>query len=121
MVEKFKIILKYMQQEKGDVTMLALLKMDELTDKWTIILSASWATEGDADIFRYVLEKVRSELSPDDLATVARVAIFSQTHHLIQSLRRYATGARIEEEKINGNQIHEGVIIYSSSINATKK
>jgi len=113
MVEKFKKILSAIETERGSVNLLALLKMDEFTDKWSVILSASWAKESNIDDFKYFLRVVRANLSPQELLTIARVGISSREEHLIDLLLRYSTDAHILNEKINGNQIHEGFIIKS--------
>ena len=110
MVEKFKKILAAIKDGRGGVAVFALMKMDELTDRWTVVLSAPWAKEGDAEVFKYILDLIRSNLSPEEISTVARISIFSQKDHLIELLLKYASGASISG-KINGNQIHEGYII----------
>ena len=45
MVEKFKTILTTIQQEKGQVSFFGIFRMDEVLDKWTVILSAPWSSE----------------------------------------------------------------------------
>ena len=84
--EKFKEILKIIKNDKGDVVLFALIKMDELVDRWTIIISASWAKEGDTDVFKYILKLIKSNLSEEELSTMARIGIFPKTDNFIQLL-----------------------------------
>lgn len=115
MVEKFITILRDIKATKGDVCLFALLKMDEFTDKWTVVLSAPWATEGDAETFKYVLRKIRDSLAPEEVGTIARISIFAPTDHLITDLtEKYRSGAIIKDTRANGNQIHFGHIIESN-------
>ena len=120
MVEKFRKIFATIKNEKGGVFIFALMKMDELTDKWTVVLSAPWAVEGDAEVFKYILDLIKTQLLPEEVSTVARISIFPQTDHLIEMLSKYASGASISG-KINGNQIHEGYIIEANSNPSTIK
>ena len=115
MVEKFQNILERMKREKGELNLFALMRMDELTDKWTVILSAPWATEGNVDIFKYVLGCIKEALLPEELATIARIGIYPRTDHLIQLLFRYSSGASLINQAVNGNKIHEGYVIESNA------
>ena len=113
MVEKLNTILLEMKRIKGDVFMFALMKIDDVTDKWTLILSAPWATEGDREIFRYVLDLIKTGLG-EDISDIARIGIFTRGHHLIEELMKYRSGAEIHDKKVNGNLVHEGYVIESN-------
>jgi len=116
MVEKFNTILQEIEKTKGKVNLLALLKMDELTDKWTVILSASWIIEGDAEIFKYVVESIKKGISAEEMATIARIGLFKKSERLVELLLRYNVGAHIVNEQINGNLIHDGYIVASNPV-----
>lgn len=115
MVEKFRNILEKMRRERGELSLFALMRMDELTDKWTVVLSAPWATEGNVDIFKYVLGCIKDALLPEELATIARIGIYSKTDHFIQLMFSYNSGASLLNQPLNGNKIHEGYIIESNA------
>ncbi len=114
MVKKFETILSEIKKNKAEVVLFALLKMDELTDKWSVILSAPWAIEGDADIFKFLFDLIKSNLTEEEFSKIARIGIFSKKEHLIELLLKYNTGTVITNEKINGNFIHEGHILESN-------
>ena len=113
MVDKFKIILNKIKTEKGSVALFALLKMDEFTDRWTVLLSADWAKEGDFEAFKYLHNIIKENISSEELSTIARFGVFTKTNHLVELLRKYKQNSRIQEEKVNGNVIHEGYILES--------
>ena len=114
MVEKFKKILAKMKLEKGNVFIFALLKMDELTDKWSVILSAPWAEEDDSDTFKYVFNLIESELTSEEFSSIARVGIFPKTDYFVEFLLKHGISTPLTNEKINGTQVHEGYIIESN-------
>lgn len=116
MVEKFKKILEKIKKERGHVTLFALLRMDELTNKWTIIISAPWAKEGDKEIFKYLLSVIKEELQKDELGTIARLGIFPRDHHFIQLLLEQQPDKVMQNEQINGNLVHEGYIVEQNKL-----
>ena len=114
MVEKLRKILEKMINDKGPVTLFATLQMDELVDKWSVILSAPWAREGDTEIFTYVKNSVISQLTEEEINSVARIGIFPKNAHLIELLLEYPKDSLIEDEKVNGNLIHKAHILESN-------
>jgi hypothetical protein len=116
MVDKFKEILSKIKADKGEVYLFGLLKMDELLEKWTVLLSAPWSTEATKkEDFEYIRDLIRSTLSSEEFSNVARLGILSKDAHLIQLLLKYQSGTEIAgETKLNGNVIHQGYIIVSN-------
>ena len=116
MVEKFKTILSSIELERGEVAIFALLKMDEFVDKWTVVISASWATDDNRpEVFEMIRKKIIDTLTPAEVAEIARISIFSIDEHLIQELLQFKTDAVIENRKINGNEVHSAHIIKSQA------
>lgn len=114
MVEKFRKILNSIEEERGDVAVFALLKMDEFVDKWTVVISASWATDEKRDeVFEMMRTKILNSLTAEEVGEIARIAIFTIDEHLIQELLQYKSETVIENKKINGNHVHHAHIIKS--------
>lgn len=117
MVEKFKTILSKIQTDKGDVSLFGVLKMDELLDKWTVLLSAPWSTEATKkEDFEYVRNLIKNTLTSEEFSNVARLGILSKDAHLIELLLKYQSDTEITNEtKLNGNVVHQGYILVSNS------
>jgi len=114
MVEKFQQILDNIEKEKGEVTIFALLKMDEYVDKWTIVFCASWANDTNrTETFAIIKNKIISILKPEEVNEIARIAIYPETEHFIQELKQFKSGTIVENIKINGNTVHYANIIKS--------
>jgi len=113
MVEKFKKALGKIVNERGEVSLFGLFKMDEYTDRWSVIFSAEWADEDDREVFLYLLDSLKSELDREELASIARIGVFAEKEHIVELLRKYKSGSRIVQEQVNGNTIHDGYIIES--------
>lgn len=118
MVDKFKQIAAIIEKEKGKVSLFATLKMDNFTDKWTVILSAAWiSTENRKEIFDYLRKLIIDKFSLEERAAIARIGIFPLDTNIIRSLLEYRSGTVINENvQINGNLVYEGNIIISDSI-----
>ncbi len=117
MVERFRLILDEIVRQKGPVRLFAILKMDELTDKWTVILSAPWVIESTLrDDFIFLRNLMIVKFNNEEMATVARLGIFTKDEHIIEELLKYKEGSVIEgDEKINGSVVHEAYILASDS------
>jgi len=117
MVDKFKQILADLISQKGKVNLFAILKMDEYTDKWTVIVSAPWinATTKN-EVFALMRDLMIRQFTPEEMATIARLGIFPNDEHIVQELLKYKEGAVIsEDEKVNGNIVHNAHILTSNS------
>lgn len=113
MVDKFRQVVEQITREKGAMYLFAILKMDELTDKWTIIVAAPWI---DSHSFSYIRDILIKKFTSEEIDTVARLGIFPKSEHIVEELLKYQSGAIInEDQKINGNLIHEAHILVSNS------
>jgi hypothetical protein len=116
MVEKFKQLLGIMIGAKGPVTLFAIVKMDDLTDKWTVMLCAPWADEAHSqEAFGYLYDLIQKHFTDEEKNSIARIGVFNKKEHLIELMLRYKKDAVIENEKINGNRVHQAYIIESDS------
>ncbi|MFA5931849.1 MAG: hypothetical protein WC793_00510 [Candidatus Paceibacterota bacterium] len=115
MVEKLKKILEKIEKEKGKVDLLALLKMDDLIDKWTIVFSATWATIQNRDeVFNMIRNYILTDFSPEEVNEIAKISIFSKDEHLVEELLKYKSGATFSNQPVNGNMVHVAEIIKST-------
>ncbi len=119
MLNKFKTIFDSIVSERGDVNLFAVLKMDDLTEKWSIFVCAPWANETNREeVFNYILDKIKAGMTREEVGTLARIVITNMEDHLTNELMRYRASERIggggESIKINGNMVHDAHIIASN-------
>jgi hypothetical protein len=115
MVEKFKTILKNLESKKGPIALLALLKMDDILDKWTVVFSASWSTdENRTEVFELIRGEILTKLNPQEISEIARIAIYTKDEHLIEELLKYQSGVELKDQRVNGNVVHCAIIIQSN-------
>lgn len=119
MVEKFKKIAEELKNSNVSVLMLAYLKMDEISDRWSIILGVKNITEETErkNVFELLVASIRKNLDASEISSIARVGVFPKENHLIDSLLKYKPGSIKGPVQVNGNMVHEGEIIISEDSN----
>jgi len=125
-ITKFQTIYNSVRTEKGSFTLFMILKMDEYTDKWSILISAPWITQDNkSEIFKYLAGIISSKLTQQEVTTIARLGLFLPNEHLVTlftgTFRVQANSAPIKlvNTKVNGYQVHEAYIYESSGIQLT--
>lgn len=116
MVEKFKKILSDIEQEKGEVILFAIIKTDDLSDKWSVIFCATWATtENRSDTFKFIQDIFIKNLTVEENESIARIGIYDKGEYIVKSLLAFNSGFEIKEEtRINGFTTRTGFIIKSN-------
>ena len=115
MVANFKKILDILKAGNKSFWLFACLKMDDLVDKWSLIISAPWINEGNEnDEYKNILNIIKSNITDEELSSIARIVILQKDDHLIQELLKKPSGTEIKDEKVNGNIIHYGFVIESN-------
>ncbi len=102
------------RNEKKPIYLFAILKMDELVDKWSIIISIDWMNnENRQDIFSTAISALQDQLSAEELNEVARISFYAPDEHLMELFfDKFEEGQHIKEDaKVNGNVVHEGYIL----------
>lgn len=114
MVEDLNPLIQEIKQN-SQVLLFAMLKMDDLTDRWTVVVSAN--NVDDIEKRKELFEKIVGYLkdNPETVGkhNIARIGIFSTDNHLVQDVAKHPEGGKIENEKANGNFIHEGFVLIN--------
>jgi hypothetical protein len=116
MVEKLKKVIEELEISNKPFWMFAVLKMDEMVDKWSIIISAPWINDENRHTqFNLILDLLKKYLDEKELYSIGRISLLPREGHLIEELLKMNSGDIISNSPINGNTIHEGQVIISHS------
>jgi len=118
MVEKFKRILDEMRLANKEISLFAILKMDEISDRWSVIFSAPNLSNqvNQQQMFEYLVNLILKTLNEDEVKTIARVGVLPLENHLVESLLKYPTNFEIKESTpVNGNLVHQGYILAAKT------
>ncbi len=115
MVEESKRILNILKENNKPVWVFAVLKMDEFIDKWSFIISAPWINDSNENTqYEAVLNIIKQNIADEKLSSIARIVFLDKEDHLIEELLKRKSGDQIKDEKMNGNIIHEGLVVESN-------
>lgn len=114
--DNYKKVLDEFRESNGDkhVMLFAVLKMDELVDKWSVLVCIDWINEDNhKDVFSSVITSLQNNLGKEELSEIARVLFYTPDEHLMELFfDKFSTGQHIREDaKVNGNIVHEGYIV----------
>lgn len=114
MVDDYKALASELEKN-AEILLFALLKMDELTDRWTLILAGNGFDSVDKrrEIFNQVFQLVARVLSKEARDEIARVGIFPMDDEIVQDLKRQEVGNIFKDQKANGSFVHYGCVLFS--------
>jgi hypothetical protein len=64
-------------RERGGVLFFGLLKSADLPDRWDVVITARWVTDSQLTDLRYLADKLRSRLTPDEMLSLARIVLLA--------------------------------------------
>jgi len=116
MVNKFEKIIAEIESQQGDFTLFAIIKMDNFTDKWSVITSAKWINEDNKEkSFNIIASVIRKNLNEAENSSIGRIGIFPTDDHITKLFLKYKAGIPLKNEKVNGFNIHEAYILRSKT------
>src|SRR6266571_7784372 len=117
MVEDLNPLVEELKKDP-QIILFAMLKMDDFTDRWSIVVGGEKLEEiKDRKTLFESIGKIIED-NPDSLKKhdIARIGIFPLGNHLIQDLMKHAENSEFENEKANGNYIHKGHILINKNV-----
>ena len=119
MVEKLQRILTQIKNEKGTVNLFMIIKMENLTDKWTVYIAAPWITQLNRnEMFTYIRGFLLSNLSNEEQASIGGIGLIENTNHMVdlftRDIRVTDGFVRLQDTAINGYKIHDAYIFESN-------
>lgn len=72
-------------REKGPLNLFAWLERGDLSDRWDLVVSASWAKWDEATL-RYVAEAIKRHLAPDEMILLARIVILEASQDPVRAI-----------------------------------
>jgi hypothetical protein len=89
-IAKLQEIESEIAHERGDLFLFAVFLPEGALNKWDLLISAPWVTNGAKDSIEYVVEKLQRRFKPNEMLTFARVAPIPPDHpSLLELSERY--------------------------------
>ncbi len=116
LVEKLTTIEKETSAERGEYDLCALFLREESSNKWDILVSASWINnKGEA--LKYLAQKIQAVFTPDEIVQISRIVIIDNNNPALPALQQAVNiehgAAEIRDSTFFGLQIKHGFLITS--------
>ncbi len=126
MVEKFKKILHILEEEKGIVYLLALIRLDSFVDeKWSLEISLDGLKDAStaSEFFSYIYDLLVSNLSKSELGEIGRISLHTPDEHIVELFNATVdvpSGGvvTLKDQRINGYKILEAYVFSSKKATA---
>lgn len=116
-IEKFISIEKELADEKGSFVLFALFEREDALDKQDVVISAPWLGENKKETLRFIIDKINSKLTSEELIQLSRVVLLEPTNNLVKDVNSVINIERGNVELVdyvfNGIPIKHARIITS--------
>jgi len=85
LAEKLGRIERQIDSEKGPFNLFALLEREDLSDRWDLVVSASWASEDEVTL-RYLAQVISKELTPEEVTHLARIVVLKPEEDPVRAI-----------------------------------
>lgn len=75
-------------EEKGPFLLFALFLREDAPDLWDLLVSAPWITKNKEESLKYIAEKTRKVLEPDELLKLSRIVVIGQDNPALEALQK---------------------------------
>jgi hypothetical protein len=82
---KFRALKRQLDQEKGPLTFLALVKRDDESGTWDLVISAPWIGGDITGAIRFVAEKLKQHFAPHEMRSLAAIVPLSADNPFIKA------------------------------------
>jgi len=72
-------------REKGPLNLFALLEREDLSDRWDLVVAASWAKMDEATL-RYLADAIKRHLAPAEMTLLARIVVLDASENPVRAI-----------------------------------
>ncbi|MGA7729651.1 MAG: hypothetical protein WCD37_00115 [Chloroflexia bacterium] len=96
-VDNFTRLAAKIAQEKGDLSLFALVLREDAPNRWDLLIAASWIGEDKVDMLNYVVDEIKSTLGTEALLMLSRIVLLEAQNPAVQELN---TATPVENGKV---------------------
>jgi hypothetical protein len=88
MIEKLAALERTIATEKGAFALFTLLLREDAEDKWDLLIAAPWLETDKKDSLAYLTDKIRVQLTTQELLLLSRIVILEKGNPVLEALHR---------------------------------
>ena len=108
--------------EKGDFSLFAMFRREDLPDRWDLMISAPWASADEKSALQYFIAKIKADIGPYALTLLSRIIFIDPSEVSLQDLNRAIPvehgAVEVRDRNFFGLDIKHAYFITSKSISA---
>lgn len=116
-VNKLIAIEKETSVERGEYNLFALFLREDSSNKWDILVAATWIDNNKEDALKYLAPKIQKAFTQNELLQISRIVIIEDTNPALPSLQQAVSiehgSAEIKDSSFFGLQIKHAFLITS--------
>jgi hypothetical protein len=90
-IEKFKLIIKNIENEHGPLLICALILRDGDLEKWDLIISATWLNPSKMESYKMISSKLQTTFTDSELVMFSRIVILNNDDPVVSYLQNLQT------------------------------
>lgn len=106
-IEKIKSIIKDLEKENGPLLICALFLRDGESEKWDMVVSASWLNPTDMQSYKTVSSKLQELLSDAELVQFSRIVILNKDDPVVSYLLGLETISNGGYKELRADELSE--------------
>jgi hypothetical protein len=122
LVERFRRLESELAEERGDFVFFALFLLENLPDRWDLMISARWLDTDKQQAIRYLADQIKAKIGVECLLLLSRVIVIDPDNANLQDLARslgVEHGAlRIQDDDFFGLRVRDARIITAKAPSA---
>jgi hypothetical protein len=115
--EKLAQLEQEIAEGKGSFLLFALFLREDAPDLWDLLVSAPWITRNKERSIKYLADRAKEALKPDELLKLSRIVVIEQDNPALEALQRAISiehgMTEIENSNFFGLQIKHAYLITS--------
>ena len=88
LANKLQLVEKQIATEKGRFNIFALFLREGAQDLWDVIVAAPWVVEDKKKALHYIVDKLRSSLSKEEMSSLSRIIIIEPQNPVLDAFQR---------------------------------
>jgi hypothetical protein len=88
LTENFRRLELQIAAARGDFALFALFLREDVPDRWDLMVSAPWATADRKSALDYLVNKIKSDLGPQELTHLSRIVFIDPDDAAVANLNR---------------------------------
>lgn len=85
-IEKFISLEQEIADEKGDFVLFAIFQPDEFPPSLDVVVSAPWFGKDRMETIGFMVDKIRSKLTPEEMRMVSKVIVLYPAEHFVKEV-----------------------------------